>query len=39
MAKSTRITGDTDSGTQQSAVKITPATHRSGPVTTARVIA
>lgn len=39
MAKRTRITGDTDSGTQQSAVKITPATHRTGPVTTTRAIA
>jgi hypothetical protein len=33
MKQRTRITGQTDSGTQQSAVKITPATH-SGPVTT-----
>lgn len=39
MAKRTRITGDTDSGTLQSAVKITPATHRTGPVTTTRTIA
>lgn len=39
MTKSTRITRDTDSGTQQSAVKITPATHRTGPVTTTRAIA
>lgn len=34
MAKRTRITRDTDSGTQQTAVKITPAQHCTGPVTT-----
>lgn len=38
MAKPTRITRDTDSGTQQSAVKITPATY-SGPVTTTHTVA
>lgn len=34
MVKRTRTPGLSDSGTQQSAVKITPATHRTGPVTT-----
>lgn len=38
MVKRTRITGQTDSGTQQSAVKITPATY-SGPVTTTHTVA
>ncbi|RPK55844.1 hypothetical protein EES42_41630 [Streptomyces sp. ADI95-17] len=39
MAKRTRIAGVTDNRTQQSAVKITPATHRAGPVTTTHAIA
>ncbi len=38
MEQRTRITGQTDSGTQQSAVKITPATY-SGPVITTHTVA